>query len=160
MEDEPLPERHGHFMHEALAEARLALAENEVPVGCVIVHNDTDSILARGRNRTNIEKDATRHAELVAYDALLHANEYDVEAVTTLLRASTLYVTVEPCIMCAYALRLMGLTEVHFGCRNDRFGGCGSVVEVHTTGSTLNTEAASVVSEFYWLLRRSRVLYT
>ena len=47
------------------------------------------------------------------------------------LRETTLYVTVEPCIMCASALRQMGIKEVYFGCENDRFGGCGSVLGVN-----------------------------
>lgn len=118
-------------MQEALREAELALEENEVPVGCVIVHET--AVIARGRNRTNVDKNATRHAELVAYEALLHDLGGNHQSAAHMLERSVLYVTVEPCVMCAYALRLMGISSVVYGCHNERFGGCGSVVPAHTT---------------------------
>ena len=74
---------------------------------------------------------ATRHAELEAIDEIFAdqtltpvMNEYP-------LSQTTLYVTVEPCIMCASALRQLGIKEVFYGCGNDRFGGCGSVLGVN-----------------------------
>ena len=78
---------------------------------------------------------ATRHAELEAIDSILadpaltppgsNSNTYP-------LSQTTLYVTVEPCTMCASALRQVGIKEVFYGCENDRFGGCGSVLGVNT----------------------------
>jgi len=120
---------HDMWMAEALLMAEEALASNEVPVGCVFVKKGT--IIAKARNRTNELRNATRHAELEAIDEILSdprlANGVDKYP----LRDTALYVTVEPCIMCASALRQLGIQEVFYGCDNDRFGGCGSVLGVN-----------------------------
>jgi tRNA(Arg) A34 adenosine deaminase TadA len=81
---------------------------------------------------TELDAQATRHAELEAIDAIL-ADETLTPRPTPPrpLSETTLYVTVEPCIMCASALRQMGIARVYFGCENDRFGGCGSVLGVN-----------------------------
>lgn len=75
---------------------------------------------------------ATRHAELEAIDAILANKSITPNMTTYPLSTTTLYVTVEPCIMCAAALRQLGIKEVFYGCANDRFGGCGSVLGVNT----------------------------
>jgi len=67
----------------------------------------------------------TRHAELEAIDMILKTHPPEI------LKECTLYVTVEPCIMCAAALRLMEIKKVYFGCNNERFGGCGSIYHLH-----------------------------
>jgi tRNA-specific adenosine deaminase 2 len=67
-----------------------------------------------------------------AIDQLVGACHGDMTAVRAVLAKSTLYVTVEPCIMCAAALRLFSLPLAVFGCRNDRFGGCGTVEHIHS----------------------------
>lgn len=74
---------------------------------------------------------ATRHAELEAIDNILSDETLTPHAVEYPLKDTTLYVTVEPCIMCASALRQVGIKEVYFGCGNDRFGGCGSVIGIN-----------------------------
>ena len=77
---------------------------------------------------------ATRHAELEAIDAILADTSLtppERKDEPYLLQTTTLYVTVEPCIMCASALRQLGIREVFYGCDNDRFGGCGSVLGVN-----------------------------
>lgn len=118
------------YMAAALDMARQALEAGEVPVGCVIVH--AGQVIAQGRNETNAARNATRHAELVAVDRLIEEHcQGKVAAAMELLASATLYVTVEPCIMCAAALRLLYLPRVVFGCRNERFGGCGTVASVH-----------------------------
>eukprot|EP00730_Choanoeca_flexa_P012970 TRINITY_DN4829_c0_g1_i3.p1 TRINITY_DN4829_c0_g1~~TRINITY_DN4829_c0_g1_i3.p1 ORF type:complete len:183 (+),score=30.94 TRINITY_DN4829_c0_g1_i3:36-584(+) len=124
------------WMQYALNQAQAALNCGEVPVGCVVVKLDEQSIIAEGHNETNATSNATRHAELVAYDRLLASQFGNVQATTSLLKQCTLFVTVEPCIMCAYALRLMGLTKVVFGCGNEHFGGCGSVLSIHNHGAS------------------------
>ncbi|RKP11191.1 cytidine deaminase-like protein [Thamnocephalis sphaerospora] len=122
--------RIARWMREALACAEDAYEHAEVPVGCVIVHEE--QIIGRGRNETNAMLDAsgrlraTRHAELVAIDRIL-ASGY----AASVFRDCDLYVTVEPCVMCASALRQLRFRNVYFGCRNDRFGGCGSVLSIH-----------------------------
>ena len=105
---------HNDWMQEAMNMAEEALAAQEVPVGCVFVHNDR--IIAKARNRTNQLRNATRHAELEAIDQILSENPEIRD-----LSEITLYVTVEPCIMCASALRQMGIAHVYYGAANERF---------------------------------------
>jgi tRNA-specific adenosine deaminase 2 len=111
-------------VHELIAQAEEALAADEVPVGCIFVKDD--QAIARARNRTNEWRNATLHAELEAIDHLLPNHPPPLSSIT-------LYVTVEPCVMCASALRQIGIGRVVYGCGNDRFGGCGSVIDVNSS---------------------------
>ena len=87
-------------------------------------------MISWGRNRTNEDKNGTKHAELVALERL--HEEIGYEATKELnWNNLELYVTVEPCVMCAAALRYLGIGKVYYGCGNERFGGCGSVLNVH-----------------------------
>ncbi|KAF1323364.1 Trna-specific adenosine deaminase, partial [Globisporangium splendens] len=122
---------HEQFMHEALRErvveqGELALERGEVPVGAVFVYKG--EIIARAANRVNELYNATKHAEVVAIEEI--AARYGDEAVDVLAN-TTLYVTCEPCIMCAGALAHVNIQCVYFGCHNDRFGGCSSVLSLH-----------------------------
>lgn len=151
---------HAKFMEEAFTMARLALDNQEVPVGCVVEHKGT--VIARGCNEVNATLNASRHAEMVAIDQLvLVASERNVQ-LEDMCEECTIYVTVEPCIMCACALRLVGIRNVVFGCRNERFGGCGSVLDVHKNPSAekkfpelnlksgvLKERAVALLQQFY-----------
>ena len=120
------------YMNIAFEQAIEALEAGEVPVGCVVVRKGV--VIAKGRNRVNESLNATRHAEIVAVDQLVDLSKNAKTAgssLSELCSTSVLYVTVEPCIMCAATLRQIGLTRVVFGCSNPRFGGCGSVLDVH-----------------------------
>ncbi len=141
-------------MRLALEEAQLAMNNDEVPVGCVIV-GKSGQVVARDGNRTTAERNAARHCELVAIDELLNRGAFfnDFEEMK-------LFVTVEPCIMCATALRMIGLTQVVYGCPNERFGGCGSTYDAHTIcpadipplsleGGVLAEEAVALLKTFY-----------
>ena len=154
-----------HNMRLALAEARYALEHGEVPVGCVFINpspsneNGEDSIVASGSNKTNITSNATRHAELVAYDIAFMASRCNKD----ILRGCELYVTVEPCIMCAAALARIGISRVYYGCCNDKFGGNGSILSCHSLESmsseldspytvvpgVLENEAVELLRDFY-----------
>jgi tRNA-specific adenosine deaminase 2 len=127
-DDANAAEVHLHWMRLALEEAEGALREEEVPVGCIIVHSSSQRLLARGRNQTNRSKNGTRHCEFVALEQLRDAKGEDGTPLR--LKECTLYVTVEPCLMCAAALRIAGIGLVVFGCGNERFGGCGSVLNL------------------------------
>jgi len=120
---------HSEWMDEAIVMAQEAFSAKEVPVGCIYVRDG--KIIARARNRTNELRNATRHAELEAIDEILADKTLTPNVVEHPLKDTALYVTVEPCIMCASALRQLGIKEVYFGCENDRFGGCGSVLGVN-----------------------------
>lgn len=135
-------------MEIALAEARKALREGEVPVGCVFVAPD-GSILAKGGNRTNETMSGIRHCELVCVDEILLSHPPDV------FKTAELYVTVEPCVMCTAALQLLGVPKIHFACRNQRFGGCGTVLSVHDIlcpvhiDESNEDEALALLKDFY-----------
>mmetsp|Transcript_10981 Transcript_10981/g.14295 ORF Transcript_10981/g.14295 Transcript_10981/m.14295 type:complete len:174 (+) Transcript_10981:37-558(+) len=136
------------YMSLALEQGELALQHCEVPVGCVFVHNER--VLATGFNATNEESNATRHAELVATDDILIKQGYNPSIFTE----CDLYVTCEPCIMCAAALKKLKIRNVIFGCHNDRFGGCGSVLSLHEDAYPIRTgimkdEAVSLFQKFY-----------
>eukprot|EP00887_Chlorella_sp_A99_P004168 scaffold23.g4168.t1 len=118
------------FMKVALRQANLALQEQEVPVGCVIARDG--AVVAAGSNKTNEQRNGTRHAEFVAIDRLLGQHGGDVAAAR--FPECDLYVTCEPCIMCAGALSLLRFRSVTYGCPNDKFGGNGSILSVHSTG--------------------------
>lgn len=127
------------YVEQCFALAERALAAAEVPVGCVAVFDGEISgervtHVVSGANRVNETKNATRHAEIECIDQLIafcNANGVECTAGSHFWSRVVFYVTVEPCIMCARALRLLSIARVHLGCNNERFGGCGSVANVH-----------------------------
>ena len=144
-------------MRAALKEGEVALMKGEIPVGCVVVYNDDDSnddsnddsssnsssvIIARGSNRTNDSRNGTCHAEIAAINDIILRQHRD----PSILTKCDLYVTCEPCIMCAAALAKVGIRKVYFGCHNDRFGGNGSILSVHKDDRMKGYETYPVVS--------------
>ena len=109
-------------MQEALKEAQQAFQEDEVPVGAVIVHQG--KIIARGHNQVERLKDPTAHAEIIANTS---AASY---LVTKWLNQGSLYVTIEPCSMCAGALVLARIKNLYFGASDPKTGACGSVINI------------------------------
>ena len=113
---------HEYFMAEALALAREAIADGDVPVGCVIVKDG--QIIGRGRNRRERDGDATAHAEI---EAIRAACAY---LGSWRLHGCTLYVTLEPCPMCAGAIINARVEEIRYGAREEKSGCCGSVLNL------------------------------
>lgn len=112
------------FMRSALAEARLALDEEEVPVGAVVVHEGR--IIGRGHNQRETLHDPTAHAEMIAITAAAnHLQSWRLEG-------CALYVTLEPCTMCAGALVLARLPRLVFGARDPKAGACVSLYSIPT----------------------------
>lgn len=107
------------FMYSALQEAELAFEKNEVPVGAVVVHQN--KIIGRGFNQSETLIDSTAHAEMIAITAASNHLQ------SKFLEECDLYVTVEPCIMCAGAILLTRIKRVYFGCFEPKFGACGSI---------------------------------
>lgn len=120
-----IDEKHYNFMRLALEEANKAMEVDEVPVGCIFVDSETDQILSSAYNETNRLKNATRHCEFVCIDKLRKEGKMNFSSMI-------LYVTVEPCIMCAAALQIIKIGKVYYGANNQRFGGCGSVIDINT----------------------------
>ena len=112
---------HQHYMSQALALAREAYEAGEVPVGCVIVQGDT--IVGRGRNRREEDRDPLAHAELLAI----------ADACRTLggwrLQGTRLYVTLEPCPMCAGGIISARVPELYYA-KDEAFGACGSILNL------------------------------
>lgn len=108
-----------HFLEQALTEARLAAESGEVPVGAVVVHDGI--VIARGQNRMLRDNDATAHAETIALRAAA------ASLGTARLGECTIYITLEPCAMCAGAIVLSRVGRVVFSARDDKAGMAGSV---------------------------------
>jgi len=107
------------FIEEALKEARRAFERGEVPVGCVVVRNG--SVIGRAHNLTESRRDASAHAEILAMrEAAQQLGDWR-------LTDCTVYVTLEPCVMCAYALVLFRVKEVVFSAQDERHGGVMSL---------------------------------
>lgn len=143
--------KHNLYMQEALKEARKAFEEDEVPVGAVVVYDG--KVIARGHNQIERLKDPTAHAEMLA---LTSATNY---LNTKWLNAASIYVTIEPCSMCAGALVLSRIKEVYFGAKDPKTGACGSVINI-TNNKKLNhrikvksgileKECADLLKEFF-----------
>lgn len=110
------------FMKEAIKQARKAYAIGEVPIGCVIVYED--EIIARGYNRRTIDKNTLAHAELLAIrKASRKLDDWRLEE-------CTMYVTLEPCQMCAGAIVQSRMKRVVIGCMNPKAGCAGSVMDL------------------------------
>lgn len=140
---------HTEFMKEALKEARLAFDKAEVPVGAVIVKED--SIIARAHNLIERNSDPTAHAEVLAI------KEASKELSTWRLEGCSLYVTLEPCTMCIGAIKQARISEVYFGCFDEKFGACGSLYdlsgEVEVFAEILANESKGLLREFFEKLR-------
>ena len=151
-----IPVMYEFFMQEALQEARLALRSAEVPVGAVVVVDDV--IVGRGHNQRQTLPDPTAHAEVLALrQAAQHLGQWQ-------LTAATLYVTLEPCIMCLGAAVLSRIGCLVFGCKDPKAGACGSQFDVlgtqrlnHTfpvIGGVCQDEASALLRGFFQALRR------
>jgi len=113
---------HKVYMREALVLAKAAMAEGDVPVGCVIVRDG--EVIGRGRNRREAGNDATAHAEVEAIrDACAKLGSWR-------LHRCALYVTLEPCPMCAGAIINARVEEVRYGVKDEKAGCCGSVLNL------------------------------
>ena len=139
-----------HFMEQALALAREAARHGDIPVGCVIVRDD--EIIGRGQNRRELLSDATAHAEVEAIREASRALD------SWRLSGCTLYVTLEPCPMCAGAILNARVDTVVYGAANPKAGCCGSVLPLFhekfnhhpaVYGGVLETECARVLGDFF-----------
>ena len=119
---QPGRETDAEYLRQALILAREAAAAGEVPVGAVVVRGDT--IVGRGSNRTLRDNDATAHAEMVAIRSASRA------VGSWRLDGCTLYVTLEPCAMCAGAIVLSRVDRLAFGAWDSKAGMCGSVGDI------------------------------
>lgn len=147
-----------HFMRLALEEARAAAAQGEVPVGCVIVRNG--EIIARAHNRREMDGDATAHAETMAI------REACRKTGSWRLSGCTLYVTLEPCLMCAGAIYNARVGTVVYGLRDPTAGAMGGVLNVFQEdfsfspriyGGVLAGDSARLLQDFFESVRKNKM---
>ena len=152
-----MPTEQEHFMAQALALAAEAAAAGEVPVGCVIVRDGT--VVGRGRNRREERQATASHAEM---EAIAQANEC---LGTWRLDDCELYVTLEPCPMCAGAILNARIRRVWYGARDAAFGACGGVTNLFMenfpnrpalVGGILEADCRQVLAVFFAGLRGGR----
>ena len=152
---EPLVQTNRQGMELALAQARLALEEGEVPVGAIVV-DEMGRILAQAHNVTGAQEDPMAHGELLALQKALAGRG------KARLAGCTLYVTLEPCPMCAGAILNARVSRVYFGARDREMGACGGVMNLFMedfphppalVGGVLEEECAQVLREFFRGLR-------
>lgn len=144
------------WMREAIAEARLAAEEDEVPVGAVAVIGD--AIAGRARNLREKTHNPLGHAELILIEELARQQK------SWRLEDATVYVTCEPCLMCAGAMLQARIPRVVFGCRDPKAGAMGSLYDVSSdqrlnhrievVGGVLEEECARLLSDFFRGLRK------
>ncbi|XP_030759420.1 tRNA-specific adenosine deaminase 2 [Sitophilus oryzae] len=142
------------FMEKAFCYAKEALQNQEVPVGCIFVYHN--EVIAVGRNEVNQTKNATRHAEMVCVDQVVEYSKTNSLKLESVFEQIDVFVTVEPCIMCAAALYDLKVRSITFGCKNDRFGG-STVLDVKeilkpvtvVQGGHRADEAMALLKEFY-----------
>lgn len=134
-----------YFMKMALNEAELALEKDEVPIGCVVVSNNR--VIARAHNLTETLNDVTAHAEMQAITSAANflGGKYLVDC--------TLYVTLEPCVMCSGALSWAQISKVVIGARDEQRGFINKHLSLHpkteiVTG-IMENECSSIVKEFF-----------
>lgn len=146
------------YMKEAIRQAKKAGKLGEVPIGCVIVYQDR--IIGRGYNRRIIDKNVLSHAEINAIrKACKVMGDWRLEE-------CTMYVTLEPCPMCAGAIVQARIPQVVIGCMNPKAGCAGSVLDmlheegfnhqVETRTGVLEEECSAMLKEFFRALRRSK----
>lgn len=143
-------------MRAALREARASAEADEVPVGCVVVLDG--AIIGRGHNQVEALHDATAHAEILAIGAASNAIQ------SWRLTECTLYVTLEPCAMCAGAIVLARVGRLVYGAADPKAGACGSVLDVvherrlnhrvDLTALVLAEECGALLKEFFARKRR------
>jgi tRNA(adenine34) deaminase len=147
--DEPLPD--DYFMREALRQAQKASAREEVPVGAVVVREG--KIIARAYNQVELLKDATAHAEMLA------VTQAEAAIGDWRLADCDLYVTKEPCAMCAGAIVHTRIRRVIFGCADPTAGAAGTMINLlqmqslnhrcQITSGVLQNECAAILQDFF-----------
>ncbi len=140
------------YMKFAIIEAEKAASNNEIPVGAIII-NETGDIIARGHNKVITLNDPTAHAEIIAL-RMAAQNLKNYRLINT-----SIYVTLEPCIMCMSAIIHARVKRLVFGAKDPKWGGAGSLYDftsdnrlnhqIETYGGILNKEASYIIKNFF-----------
>jgi len=146
-----LVKEHEYWMEMAIKEADTAFRRKEVPIGAIVVHDG--SIIGKGSNQTELLQDPTAHAEMIALTAA------SSNLGSRRLERCTIYVTLEPCPMCAGAIVLARIPHLVFGAYDPKAGACSSLYtitsdtrlnhRVHTVGGILEAKCGDILKEFF-----------
>lgn len=150
------------YMKEAIKQAKKALELDEVPIGCVVVYDG--KIIGRGYNRRNTDKSTLAHAEMIAIKkASRKINDWRLED-------CTMYVTLEPCQMCAGAIVQARIPRVVIGSMNPKAGCCGSILnlleeerfnhQAEVVRGVLEEECSALLTDFFKALRKKKASLT
>ena len=144
-----------YYMLQALKEAKKATEENEVPVGCIIVKDD--KIIARAHNKRKQTNNALDHAEMLAIKKACKKLN------TWILEDTSIYITLEPCLMCSGAILQARIKNLYFGAYEPKFGAAGSIVNVfeekkfnhvvNVNGGILEKECSDILKNFFQNIR-------
>lgn len=155
---------HDHFMQEALKQAKIAFEKGEVPVGAVVVHDNR--VIARAYNQTEMLRDPTAHAEMIAMTQASEALSEGKRDHRGSLEGASLYVTLEPCIMCAGALVLTKCKNLIYGARDAKAGACESLYRIpqddrlnhrlSVVRGVMEKESQVFLQEFFRTLRKEK----
>lgn len=156
---------HEKFMREALKEAKRAFQKGDIPVGAVAVFEN--KIIARGHNQMELLHDPTAHAEMIAItQAADYLHNQGGEHHRGSLEKVSLYVTLEPCPMCAGALILSHCENLIFGLRDPKLGACGSLYnlprdarlnhQLNVAAGVLELESKMLIQDFFKQLRKEK----
>ena len=147
-----------YWMGLALLEAAKASSQEEVPIGALVVRDC--KVLGRGHNLREARRDPTAHAEMIAIRKAAKKEE------SWRLCGATVYVTLEPCVMCMGAMVLARVERLVFGCRDPKGGAAGTLYDlsddprlnhrIKVTAGVRETECAAILSEFFAALRREK----
>ena len=149
-------EDHTAWMSHALGESQRAFEKDEIPVGAVIVQKGR--IIGKGHNLVETLQDPTAHAEMIAITAAANS------LASWRLLDSTLYVTLEPCAMCAGAILLARIPRIVYGARDPRYGACGTVLQIvnseqldvraAVTSGILESQCSEILKSFFVKIRK------
>lgn len=156
---------HETFMKEALREAQKAFDKGDIPVGAVVVFGN--KIIARAHNQMELLHDPTAHAEMIAItQAAAYLREQGGEAHRGSLEKTSVYVTLEPCPMCAGALVTAHCENLFFGAKDPKAGACVSLYKItqderlnhrlNVIGGILEEDSRSLIQEFFKQLRKEK----
>jgi len=146
------------FMKQALSQAKISAKDDEVPIGAIIVHNN--QVIAKAYNQVERLKDPTAHAEMIAITQASSALS------CKWLYECVMYVTIEPCSMCAGAIVLARMKRVYYGASDPKAGACGSVINVtqnnqlnhfvEISGGIFEEECGELISRFFEQKRQAK----
>jgi tRNA(adenine34) deaminase len=149
--EQPVFSQEHLYMQQAIIQAQQAVQNDEIPVGAVIIHGNR--IIARAYNQVEMLKDPTAHAEMIAITQAANALS------CKWLQDCSIYVTLEPCSMCAGALVLARIKRIYYGAADPKAGACGSVMniaahnhlnhQVEVSGGLLKEECGHLISQFF-----------